>query len=807
MGTAAGGAMSRAVTGALQAQHLGDGRQMASGRTLYYPYDPPYTLSSKKDHSKSNALVGDKVVKAPVLRSMFRTLIHFPSYGVWLEGKDPVPSFIDQRRKGSAQHRLVALQQLAAARSSLQIPHIVYEDPEVSGRNRYKYFARPLITSYKPLPLNITYSMAQTEPYVHSHIGDSKVFSPRLRTLGTQTDYRDGEAQTDPYSPEYVVPSGSVPELLTLATLTWGHGLPAGLAEVEMIERAREKRAWEATLPAMDSASNIEKRRKMMEDMERKEWAFREQEIEKLQKVRLEVLKKLLWRQEENRNELVAKRLDAHWQNHQKAKEEKMKKIQGATSLMLRKLIAKRKNVMGKLERRDIIKEYIDFASQPYAPLSRIGYFPDNHSERYMLKNFYLNTFAGLCELEASLPDAVTQVKIKAPKPKQAITKTGYVKKAARLEVALAQVHQALLEKKEEVKEPKKKPLPLLQKEKPVPRPPTPILEKPSVEEEETELAVICLQQLLRGRAIQNMMFEGKEKQLELIRELRTTHALQEDGHLLLKAEEQMTLALQQQHELHMHKLSSVETHLAREEGRVLANMFDFLSKELVRLQEERRIHAFVMLAERQRRMREAEESGRRQVELKRRQDEDEVFRQVVKVHQSTIDSYLEDIILSSMEDTAEEQAREEVQRMAVEINDIAYEMESRRTHLQSEEIVAEMVYDFLIPEAEKMSIREKVRQCQRKHIYAAHQIIHRDTERVVADLARHQETSASKIKEDLPAGTASAAVSETAAGPSAADSICSATVAEELAKPCEESAGQTADYPPDGSDKDPTAS
>ncbi|NXD71325.1 CFA91 protein, partial [Eolophus roseicapillus] len=261
-------------------------------------------------------------------------------------------------------------------------------------------------------------------------------------TLGTQTDYRDGEAQTDPYSPEYVVASGSVPELLTLATLTWGRGLPAGLAEVEMIERAREKRAWEATLPAMDSASNIEKRRKMMEDMERKEWAFREQEIEKLQEVRLEVLKKLLWRQEENQNELVAKRLDAHWQNHQKAKEEKIKKIQSDTALMLRKLIAKRKNVMGKLERRDIIKEYIDFASQPYAPLSRIGYFPDNHSERYMVKNFYLNTFAGLCELEASLPDSVTQVKIKAPKPKQTVTKTGYIKRAARLEVALAQVHQ-----------------------------------------------------------------------------------------------------------------------------------------------------------------------------------------------------------------------------------------------------------------------------------------------------------------------------------------------------------------------------
>lgn len=60
-----------------------------------------------------------------------------------------------------------------------------------------------------------------------------------------------------------------------------GRGLPAGEAEVEMIERAREKRAWEATLPSLSDISQFEKRRKMMDEMERKEWAFREQEIEK----------------------------------------------------------------------------------------------------------------------------------------------------------------------------------------------------------------------------------------------------------------------------------------------------------------------------------------------------------------------------------------------------------------------------------------------------------------------------------------------------------------------------------------------
>ena len=60
-----------------------------------------------------------------------------------------------------------------------------------------------------------------------------------------------------------------------------GHGLPAGLAEVEMIERARAKREWEATLPPLNDMSQLEKRKKMMDEMERKEWALREQEIEK----------------------------------------------------------------------------------------------------------------------------------------------------------------------------------------------------------------------------------------------------------------------------------------------------------------------------------------------------------------------------------------------------------------------------------------------------------------------------------------------------------------------------------------------
>lgn len=51
---------------------------------------------------------------------------------------------------------------------------------------------------------------------------------------------------------------------------------------------------------------------------------------------------------------------------------------------------------------------------------------------------------------------------------------------------------------------------------------------------------------------------------------------------------------------------------------------------------------------------------------------------QVVKVHQGTVDSYLENIILKSIDNTATEQCRMEIQEKAELINDVAYEMEDK---------------------------------------------------------------------------------------------------------------------------------
>jgi len=58
--------------------------------------------------------------------------------------------------------------------------------------------------------------------------------------VGTQSMYRESEAQTDPYTPEVTVdPAKPTPEVLMLEGMTFEHGLPAGLTEVKMVELAR----------------------------------------------------------------------------------------------------------------------------------------------------------------------------------------------------------------------------------------------------------------------------------------------------------------------------------------------------------------------------------------------------------------------------------------------------------------------------------------------------------------------------------------------------------------------------------------
>lgn len=154
------------------------------------------------------------------------------------------------------------------------VPPRAYEHVEVGGRERAKFFRKPLVPfmeNVQPLVVldtgrtsNTVFGDPAAKPGPGRLLGPAKSIltsgQPTTKTQAIQTDYMEREAQTDPYTPEYVVKPGEQPEVLTLATLMYStysilseliplidvrffleKGLPAGLAEVEMIERKKGK--------------------------------------------------------------------------------------------------------------------------------------------------------------------------------------------------------------------------------------------------------------------------------------------------------------------------------------------------------------------------------------------------------------------------------------------------------------------------------------------------------------------------------------------------------------------------------------
>lgn len=212
------GTMSFTLTQSLQSR-----QRFRAERPHDYIYDPLYVLSSEKDHVKMSMKAfasTNQLKKVPDYHAMFSNLQHFPSFALHLDRTNPVPKFIDQRWRGFEEKRQETIKQLANYNSSLKMQMQAPPDAEVSGRGRYKYFTRPIIPFVQQLPVNVMMEMSKDDSV--TDFEDFDFQSPPRRSVGVQTDYRDSETQTEPYSPEYVVRPGSAPELLTLATLKFG---------------------------------------------------------------------------------------------------------------------------------------------------------------------------------------------------------------------------------------------------------------------------------------------------------------------------------------------------------------------------------------------------------------------------------------------------------------------------------------------------------------------------------------------------------------------------------------------------------
>ena len=235
--------------------------------------------------------------------------------------------------------------------------------------------------------------------------------------------------------------------------------------------------------------------------------------------------------------------------------------------------------------------------------------------------------------------------------------------------------------------------------------------DKELVENDKKCRAIILLQRLLRGRAMQNMMFEGKEKRLDLISELRATEeykaasATQEERSLIENYQERI--------------LDGVSEAI---QATIISSTMDNLSKELVRLKQERRIAGMVRLAEDVRRKREAEESGRRQAEQILREREDVLYQELMSVHQGTVDSYLQNIFGKTIDKTSSLQALEEAKLKAQTLNKFIDKVEAKKN--KPEVLIKDLVSSFLIPDVERKQVQKKLQFEEKKFLEAARKTI-----------------------------------------------------------------------------------
>ena len=458
------------------------------------------------------------------------------------------------------------------------------------------------------------------------------------------THFRESAAQTDPYTPKYKINPQEIPEVLSLAPFKYGDQLPASMTEMQYIENIRETLAFSHALPPTSDEASFALRRRLMEDQEHREWDERNEQIKKVQNERLNLLQSALYEREKESEEKHATRTEEIRLKKTENKERALAKIQRKRIKVLRKMYKARKGVEVTGMKRDIIADYENFGSTVYAPITRDGLSLDKKANKYEVQPEALSSYAGLNELhevlEVKKPN-IFKTKISVDTVRQNFRNL-LQRKDRDHQVALDKAQKYIDQFNEKQRADEKETendkdiLKDIKMRAQTPKHQFPDSRERDMTPAEIEIkdrkkrAVILLQRLLRGRAEQNRMFEGKEKRLDLIAELRATEEWRQSSDT------------QEEHMLIDNYQERIMDGVAEAmKSSIIAQTLDSLSKELVRLKQERKIDAMVRLAENERRKREAEESGRRQAENVLRNRQDVLYKELMSVHQGSVDSYL----------------------------------------------------------------------------------------------------------------------------------------------------------------------
>lgn len=110
-----------------------------------------------------------------------------------------------------------------------------------------------------------------------------------------------------------------------------------------------------------------------------------------------------------------------------------------------------------------------------------------------------------------------------------------------------------------------------------------------------------------------------------------------------------------------------------------------------------------VKVAENDRRLREVEEAGKRQAGEILREREDKLYNEMMRVHQGTVDTYLDWILNNTLEKASTRQATIMANLRRQKMNKPLEDFE--RKYNNNETIIKDLVHAFLIPNVQRNKI------------------------------------------------------------------------------------------------------
>ena len=555
---------------------------------------------------------------------------------------------------------------------------------------------------------------AKTEP-----IKKDKIF---MIEKSIQTEYREELTQTDPYSPPKVVTEETDPELLKIEHFKWGRELPPSIDELLYIEELREKAAFEGALPPLSDEACFFLRRKLMQNQEIKDWEKRENEIKRQQANKITLLQNILIEREKEIEKSTKNKLEKLKSIKNKQKNYIVAKIQKRKKKILRKLIRIQKNFVEMKNKKNIISEYNNYSSKIYANITREGISLENLSEKFKKNPLALTKYELYRELITSLKPKTTEVHISLDE---------LLKKSERKYFKLEKEHLQQLKKAQQdlwgEKDNRKTNISTdiydLNLQDVVLRPDTPYSEKrkellnyphktinldkskmPEAEKkienkEKKHRAAMLLQKLLKGRAIQNSLFDGKEKRLALIEELLIVANIDQ----LKKEDEDEKIE-------RIIKKNIKKGILKQIKGKIVTDITDNLSCELIRFIEEQKVREFVKMAEEERRNREAVETGRRQAELIVKNREQKLYSEILEVHKDCVEDFIDDVL-----DYSSNFLTKKIAMNQTKIKEKTFNQYLEKNNDNFDVLIKDFMYLFLIPNVDKQKLRKKIKIEEKK--------------------------------------------------------------------------------------------